>query len=371
MAASKSTRIRYAVVALGHIAQNAVLPAFANAAENSELVAFVSGKDEKLEEVGKQYGVERLYDYEQYDRLLESGTIDAVYIALPNSMHCEYAVRAAEAGIHVLCEKPMAVNEEECKKMIAAAEAHDVRLMIAYRLHFEKANLEAIRLVKSGAIGEPRIFESVFCQQIKEGDIRLKSGLAGGPLYDIGVYCINAARYLFRDEPIQVFGFNASSEDPRFREVDEMVNAVLRFPRSRLASFTCGFGSVDVSSYRIVGTEGDLRLEPAYDYQTNLVHHLTVGGKTKRRTFVVRDQFAAELIYFSRCIQRGEQPEPAGYEGLADVRIIEAIYRSIEEKSARMLEPFEKRQRPDLEQEVHRPAVGKPELVLAESPTIK
>src|SRR5918911_3851553 len=129
--------IRYAVVGCGHIAQVAVLPAFGNARRNSKLVAIVSGDPEKREQLKKKYEVERAIDYPQYDELLRSGDIDAVYIALPNSMHAEYTERAARAGVHVLCDKPMAVTEAECSRMARAAREARVKLMIAYRLHFE------------------------------------------------------------------------------------------------------------------------------------------------------------------------------------------------------------------------------------------
>src|SRR5580765_3007976 len=135
--------IRYAVVGCGHIAQVAMLPAFANARRNSKLVAIVSGDPEKREALKKKYEVERAVDYAQYDQLLKSGDIDAVYIALPNSMHAEYGERAARAGIHVLCEKPMALTEAECERMMRTAREQNVKLMVAYRLHFERANLEA------------------------------------------------------------------------------------------------------------------------------------------------------------------------------------------------------------------------------------
>jgi predicted dehydrogenase len=126
-----------------------------------------------------------------------------------------------------------------------------------------------------------------------------------------------------------------------------------------------------VSSYRIVGTKGDLRLEPAYAYTSDLIHYLTVNGTTRRKTYVKRDQFAAELAYFSQCVQNGEQPETSGIEGLADVRIIEAINRSAKENAPCAIEPIQKSQRPTLRQENHKPAVPKPELVKTESPTIK
>src|SRR2546429_5977076 len=183
---SGKNKIRYAVVGLGHIAQVAVLPAFANAA-NSELFALVSGDLKKLKSVGKKYSLEHLYCYKDYGRVLSN--VNAVYLALPNHLHKEYAVRAAEAGVHVLCEKPMAVTEDECEAMIAAAEENRIKFMVAYRLHFEKGNLEAIRTVKSGRLGKPRIFSSDFAQQVKANNVRVTEpvGRGGGPVYDMGV----------------------------------------------------------------------------------------------------------------------------------------------------------------------------------------
>ena len=142
-------KVRYAVVGLGHIAQVAVLPAFRNSA-NSELFALVSGDPDKLEKVGKKYELEHLYSYDDYSRALSN--VDAVYLTLPNHLHREYAVRAAAAGVHVLCEKPMAVTSEDCKAMIEAAKQNHAKLMIAYRLHFEAGNLEAIRLARAGKL---------------------------------------------------------------------------------------------------------------------------------------------------------------------------------------------------------------------------
>ena len=258
---SPKRKVRYAVVGLGYIAQAAVLPAFAHAQDNSELVALVSGEDDKLKKLARKYKVKRTYTYEQYADCLSSGEIDAVYIALPNNMHASYAEGAAQAGIHVLCEKPMAVTQQECQAMIDAAERAKVKLMIAYRLHFEKGNLSAVETVKSGQIGEPRIFRSAFCQQVAAGNSRLQGDLGGGPLYDIGIYCINAARYLFGAEPQEVFAYAATGKDERFREVQEMSAAVMRFPDERLATFTCSFGAADRSTYEVIGTKGVLKKE--------------------------------------------------------------------------------------------------------------
>ena len=361
--------VRYAVVGLGHIAQQAVLPAFANARRNSRLEAVVSGDEAKRREVGDRYGVEHRCSYGEYDDLLRGGSIDAVYIALPNSMHAEFTIRAAQAGVHVLCEKPMAMTERECLNMIEACRAARVKLMIAYRLHFEEANLRAVEIVRSGRIGRPRTFNSVFTMNVNRGNVRLIRELGGGTLYDIGIYCINAARYLFADEPFEVVAASVSRPDSRFSEVDEMTAAVLRFPDWRLASFTCSFGAADVSQYQIVGTDGDLRLDPAYEWHGSLRHTLTVDGQTETRTFGRRDQFGPELAYFSDCIIHGWEPQPSGEEGLADVRIIRALYYSARTGLPVRLDPFPPAQRPSRSHEFRMPPVRAPQSVHAQSPS--
>jgi len=364
----RGRQIRYAVVGLGHIAQTAVLPAFRHAGGNSTLAALVSGDPEKLAQLGRRYKVDLLYSYDEYDECLRSGQVDAVYITLPNSLHREYAVRAARAGVHVLCEKPMAVTEAECRAMIRAARENQIKLMVAYRLHFEAANLKAVEIVKSGKLGDPRIFHSIFAMQVKEGNIRTKDHLGGGSIYDLGVYCVNAARYVFQDEPYQVLAAGARRRDPRFKEIDEMTSAILRFAGDRLAVFTSSFGATDVSMYEIVGTRGKLRLEPAYEYAMGLKHQLTIDGKTQERRFSKRDQFAPELIYFSSCILKNIEPEPSGEEGLADVRVIEALYRSARTGKAVTIRTTARRKRPTMRQEMRRPPIARPpELVHAES----
>jgi predicted dehydrogenase len=202
-------KIRYAVVGLGHISQTAVLPAFEHA-ENSELAALVTGNPEKDRELSEQYGV-NAYTYDNLEDALDKERVDAVYIATPNILHREHTERAARAGVHVLCEKPMATTQDDCEAMMRAAAANDVKLMIAYRLHFNDANLHSVRVAQSGDLGELRYFGSLFGLQVKEGNIRTRKSLGGGTLFDIGVYCINAARYLFRDEPIEVVGLTANN----------------------------------------------------------------------------------------------------------------------------------------------------------------
>jgi predicted dehydrogenase len=360
--------VRYAVVGLGYISQIAVLSAFSHARDNSKLTALVSGDSKKLKVLSQEYCVDHTYTYDQFSDCLRSGDIDAVYIALPNHLHHAYAKAAAEAGVYVLCEKPMAFNEAECESVIGAAEEFGVKLMIAYRLHFEAGNLHAIDLIKSGRIGEPRIFKSVFSQQTRVGNSRLRKGVGGGAVYDLGVYCINAARYLFRSEPYEVFAWHSSSSDRRFKEVPEMTSALLRFPGERLASFTCSFGASDRSVYEVVGTKGALRMDPAYDMKGDLEMQMMVGGRIVSKMFPRRDQFAPELIYFSDCILKGKDPEPSGLEGLADVRIIQAVLESAEIRRPVATSPVQAKRRPDSSQEISREPVTPPELVRAESP---
>jgi predicted dehydrogenase len=364
-------KIRYAVVGLGHFAQSAALPAFKNA-ENSELVALVSDDNTKLEELGQQYHVEHRYSYDQFEDCLKNGNVDAVYIALPNHLHLEYAVRAAKAGVHILCEKPMAIDEQECQTMMEAAQNHQVKLMIAYRLHLEEANLQAIETVQSGQIGEPRIFTSVFTQQTVEGNVRLEKEKGGGTLDDIGIYCINAARYLFRDKPIAGFATRANNGEERFKEVDEMTSVILRFPGDRLATFTTSFGAAKVSTYQVIGTNGDLRVDSAYSSDSEVKHTLTVDGKKQERTFEPNDQLAAEFVYFSDCILQDTEPEPSGKEGLIDVQIIRALYRSLETGEFVEIDSPSRQNYPGADQAIDRPASERePELIHAADPAGK
>ena len=363
---SSRRKVRYAVVGLGHIAQVAVLPAFAHASRNSEIGALVSDDETKLRKVGARYGVSARYSYDRFEECLESG-IDAVYIALPNHLHREYTERAAKKGVHVLCEKPMAVTAKDGEAMIRACDRAGVKLMIAYRLHFEAANLTAVAAVRSREIGEPRIFNSTFCMQVQQGNIRVRPETGGGTLFDIGIYCINAARYLFRDEPEEVVAFSANNGERRFRGVDEMTSAILRFPGERLAAFTSSFGAADVGRYQVVGTKGDVQLDPAYEYAEGLKVTTTVDGKERTREFAKSDQFAPEILHFSECIRTGRDPNPGGREGLADLRIIEALYRSAMTGKPVRLGRFAKPPRPTLRKEERRPAVRKPKLVKAKS----
>lgn len=358
------------MVGLGHIAQVAVLPAFKHARRNSQLTALVSDDPVKLKELGRLYGVSHLYSYEEYEQCLQSGVVDAVYIALPNSLHREYAVKTAEAGIHVLCEKPLAITEEDCLSIIEIAQKANVKLMVAYRLHFEQANREVIDLIRSGRIGEPQIFNSVFSLQVREGNYRLQKEKGGGTLYDVGVYCINAARAVFDAEPEEAFAFSTGTEAGRFKEVDETTSSVLKFPNNKLASFACSFGAADAGVYQVIGTLGVVKIDPAFDYDLKLRYEITLNGHTEKRVVPYHDQFAPELIYFSDCVLNDVKPEPSGEEGLADVRVIRALYKSAQTGSSVLLEPFTKTGRQDSTLQIRKPPVSPARVIRSSSPKL-
>ena len=364
-----SRKVRYAVIGLGNISQVAVLPAFEHAKENSELVALISSDREKLKVLSKRYDVELTGSYDDVPSLLSRGLVDAVYIALPNSEHRKMTEIVAERGVHVLCEKPMAMTVDDCEAMIRATEEHGVKLMIAYRLHFEQANMKAVERIGRGTIGEPLFFSSVFGHQVREGDIRTRDDLGGGALFDVGVYCVNAARYLFRAEPEEALATQVFGADERFPDVDATTTVVLRFPEQRIAQFTASQASADVAEFRVIGTKGDLRLEPAYEYAGPRKEYLTVDGETKQTTHPKSDQFAPEIVHFSQCIIDDVEPEPSGEEGLADARVLEAIVQSARTGRVVKLPSFTRRQRPSIQQAMKKPPVPKVRTVHAPSPS--
>jgi len=318
-------KVRYAVVGAGWISQEAFMPSV-DQTGNSVLTAILTGNRANAGKLADFYGIEHIFGYEQYEEMLSSGVVDAVYIALPNSMHADYAIRAANAGVHVMVEKPLATSVAECEAMIAAADRSRVMLMTAYRLHNEPGTIEALEVIHRGDIGDPRIFMSVFSFQSAESNHRLKSAHWGGPLQDVGVYCLNAARHVFNSEPYEAVALADHGEnDPRFIEVEETICATLRFPGGRIATFVASFGAAPLDMYRVIGSRGELEMSPGFKFETATRLRLVQAGQTTERSFPQVDHFSGQVAYFSDCILEGKSPEADGWEGLADVRALTAI----------------------------------------------
>ena len=370
----KKNKRRYGIVGLGHIAQSAVLPAFLHANKNSELTALISDDPKKLKDLSKKYKVDHTFSMRELKDCLQEDIIDVLYVATPNDTHKEIVEMAANQGIHILCEKPMAVTESECIKMAETARKNNVKLMIAYRLHFQAANLEAIKLCRDGKIGDLKFFNSTFSFQVSPDNIRVNPvDMGGGPLYDIGIYCINAARYIFAEEPMEVMCLKGNSGDKRFTSSEESASVIMKFSKGKLCTFTVSFGAFESADFDIVGTKGRICLEKAYEYTEPMTMTVYQKGrsekaKVKEKYFKKTDQFAAELLYFSDCIQKNIIPEPGPQEGLADVRILEAIHKSARLKKPIAIEPLEILSRPNKKQEIKKASPKKVKTLHVQSP---
>ena len=325
-------RLGWAIVGLGDFASHQILPAFA-ACKRSRIAALVSGDPHKAARIARQYGVpERsVYSYDSFERLRDDPAVDVVYIVLPNALHAEYTIRAAAAGKHVLCEKPMAPSVAACQAMIDACARTQRKLMVAYRAHFEPHNLEAQRLLQAGTIGELKLIVADHARMLDpqqpQDRWRTERALAGGgSLVDIGIYNLNAARWFAGAEPEVVLASAYSTPgDQRFREVEETVSCVLHFPNGIIAHCLSSYGAERIKRYRLIGTEGWLDLDPATEYHGN---RLVIGRATGReeRDVTPANQFAAQIDHFSQCIQEGAEPATPGELGRDDVRLIETIY---------------------------------------------
>ncbi|MBW4635134.1 MAG: Gfo/Idh/MocA family oxidoreductase [Iphinoe sp. HA4291-MV1] len=327
-------KLGWAVVGLGKFATQQIMPSFAEC-KRSKLVALVSGDRAKAERYAQQYGVnpKNIYNYQSYDSIRNNPEVDVIYIILPNGMHAEYSIRGAQAGKHIMCEKPMANTVEECQAMIDAAKKANRKLMIAYRAQYEPYNLATIKLAQSGKLGKLKLITSDHGRTLNPKDPadiwRMQKKLAGGgSLYDIGIYSLQATRYITGEEPVAISAMMYStSGDPRFREVEENVNFVLRFPSGVLANCTSSYGYSDTKRIQVFGSDAVLELDPATDYYK---HRLMIKDKNgnQEQKIQEKNQFALEIDHLSESIIQNKQPKTSGEEGLQDVKLMQLIYEA-------------------------------------------
>lgn len=331
-------RVGVAVVGLGRLSINQILPAFAKSL-HCKPVALVSGDRGKALKLARQYGIreEAIYDYTTYDRLADNPDVQVIYIVLPNSMHKEFTVRGARAGKHVLCEKPMANSVADCQAMIDACRKADRKLMIAYRSQYESNDRALIKMVQEKKLGTLREFVSGNSQN--QGDPnqwRLKRAMAGGgPLPDVGIYCINAARFLSGEEPIEVIGHTyVTPGDVRFLEVEESVHFILRFPSGFTATCIASYSSHNAKFLRLQGSQAWAEMNPAYAYTgIKLRTGRFQDGHETVEEFAIEsgDQFAKEMDHMAQCVRENRVPHTPGEEGMQDIRLVQAIYQSARE----------------------------------------
>ena len=324
-------KLGWALVGLGSLSINQIMPAFAKCTQ-SKLVGFVSGRPEKARHMAQIYGVDpkNIYSYENYDSIASNPDIDIIYVVLPNNMHAEYTVRALKAGKHVLCEKPMANTPAECEQMIAAAKAANKKLMIGYRVRYEPYNQLMIKMAHDSAeMGPTRMILADAGFNIGDPtQWRLRKAMAGGgSLMDIGIYSLNAARYLSGEEPVEVNAMtHTTPNDPRFTEVEENINFQLKFPSGTLANCTSSYG-VNLGRFRVFKPRGSFELDPASSY-TGLRMRIFRGGSIEERMLPQRDHFALEMDHMSASVMNNTEPLTPGEEGLKDLKVMMAIYEA-------------------------------------------
>ncbi len=324
--------VRFAAVGLGTISD--IFMQACALSTKCKITGLVSGHaDQKSPGYEQKYGIlpKSVYTYETFDRIADDRNIDAVYIGLPNSMHAEYTIRAAKAGKHVLCEKPMAISSAECRAMIEACKQANVKLMIAYRIHYDPMWQGIRDLARSGALGELQGFQGGFYGPKQEGEWRLNRTLAGGgSLFDLGIYPLNAIRWICGEEPTSFSAQVATKiPGPRFAQVEESIEFSMKFPSNLLASSGSSYGESGGNYLMINGDKGHLEVTEAFSYQGlrytgRTVHGPVSGVSTVKSPY----QFTFEADHFADCVRHGTQPATAGEEGLADMLAIESIYRA-------------------------------------------
>ena len=286
--------------------------------QTAKITALVTGHpDTKGVKYAEMYGIPKtsIYTYETFDRIRDNKEVDAVYVGLPNSMHCEFTVRAAQAGKHVLCEKPMAISSAECRKMIDACRQANVKLMIGYRVQFDPTWIQVSEIIGSGKIGQLQSFQGGFFAQQQVGAWRLSKKLGGGgALMDLGIYPLNAIRHALGEEPTDFTAIVSTREQgTRFAEVEQSMEWTMKFPSGVLASCGCSYGSRGPSYVSVHAEKGTLEMNPAFGYEGM---HLRgdAGGKpidllsSGKQPF----GFVLEAEHFADCIRNNKEPESPG-----------------------------------------------------------
>jgi predicted dehydrogenase len=315
--------VRWGVLSTSNIGRRAVLPAIQRS-HNGELLAVASRDADKAQAFAGELGIARAYG--SYEQLLADPEIQAVYIPLPNSMHREWAIKAAAAGKHILCEKPLALNAAECAEMAAAAHANGVLLLEAFMYRFHPQTERVIELIRQGAIGEPRLIHAAFTFRLtNSANIRLQADLGGGSLMDVGCYCVNVGRTLFGAEPIEVHAFASWSDGG----VDEQMIGSLRFASGGYAQFDSALTLPRREMYQVIGTEGVIEAPVAFlPGQGDTIIRIRNAAGERNEIITGVDQYQLMVEHFAACVRGQASLRYSPAEAAANMRAIEALYRS-------------------------------------------
>jgi len=326
-------KIGYAVVGLGSISQMAVLPAFAHS-KKAKLIAVVSGDKKKAKMLAEQFKASHAYEYSEFAECLKDPQVNAVYIATPPGEHEKYAVAAAKAGKHVLCEKPLSATVQQARNMVAACRRNKVQFMTAYRKYFEPSSVTLKKMITQGELDRIDIIHTHFAERRPFGDnspawLFSKQLCGGGPLTDLGVYCVNTCRWLVAEDPIAASAVSWVRDRRRYKEVEEGVAFRLDFPSGLVLQGTAAYSAVFSSFVHVHGEKGWAELGPAFAFEEERRLIGKVGGKWFEKTFKPMDEFVVEIDYFADCILKQRKPEPDGEQGMRDIVIIQSIYEAV------------------------------------------
>lgn len=328
----KDNRIGYAVIGMGALAQAAILPAFANS-RNSRVVALVTGDAQKGKKLARQFRVRHTFGYSEFSECLREPAVDAIYIATPPGEHEKYAVAAANAGKHVLCEKPVAATVEQARNMVHTCLRNKVLLMTAYRKYFEPASVRLKKMIVEGQLGRIDVIHTLFSEFRTYGDnsppwLFSQRLAGGGPLSDLGVYCVNTSRWLANEDPVAASAIKWARDPRRYKEVEEGIAFRLDFASGMVLQGTSSYSAGFSSFLHVHGEKGWAELAPAFAFEEERRLSGKIAGRWFAKNFKPMDEFGLELDYFSKCIRENKKPEPDGEQGLRDMIIIEAIYQA-------------------------------------------
>ena len=334
LADASRKKLGFALCGLGSLSTHQLAPALAKT-QRCRLAGIITGTPAKAASWRGQYQIaeRNIYNYESMHRIADDRDIDVVYVVTPNALHLDYALIAAKAGKHVLCEKPMEVSVERCQRMIEAVRGAGRMLAIGYRCRFEPHHLECVRIARQREFGALKIIDAHFGFSIEPSGWRLNRALAGGgPLMDVGIYALQATRYLTGEEPVWVSATSTRGDPGRFSEVEESILWQSRFPGGAVSHCGASYSGAATGYFRAIAERGWFGLDPAFNYDG--IRGSRSDGRSIDEPGI--DQFAAEMDDFARCVLEGQPTKVPGEEGMRDVRIMQAVY-----ESARLGKPVE------------------------------
>lgn len=326
---AQDRKLGVALVGMGSYATGQLAPALQQT-QNCYLAGFVTGTPSKIPGLKERYNIpdSNIYNYETFDRIADNPAIDIIYVVLPNSMHHQYVLRAAKTGKHIITEKPMGLSVKECQEMIDACKKAGVKLSVGYRMQFEPHHQEAMRIGQQKVLGDVKLVDAAFGFTIGGPQWRLvKSMAGGGAVMDVGIYCIQAARYVTGEEPISITAQEYKTDPEKFKEVDETVTFQLHFPSGAVANCSTSY-AVGVNHLMVRALRGSVEIAPAYDYRG--IRGSARGRNAPTMEFEAVNQQARQLDAFATCIRENKESSVSGEEGLKDLKVIEALYKSIE-----------------------------------------